>query len=147
MRVFLLSAFTGLCALSLFTTPYRAQHKVVVRPQTPPPQVYLGGSTFIPSSVSLTGSSTFTVSVSTTATVPAGVTAVLSLSENNNFNGIHYTISPAQIADVVLTGGGRSDNGQVTFTRFAKHEEWKHLISGNFGTLRECSIRNQCNCH
>jgi hypothetical protein len=113
---FVLTSSAIICVLCLLCSPYKAKANMMTRQQPPPAQVYLGGATFIPPSLILTGTSTYTVSVATTATVPAGVTAVLSLSENNNFNGITYSVAPAQIANVVLTGGGRSDNGQVTFT-------------------------------
>ena len=115
MRMHSLPAVFIVCLLCMIVSPNQAKTEPTAM-QTPPAQVYLGGATFIPPNLTLTGTSTYTVSVATTATAPAGVTAVLSISENNNFGGILYSVAPAQVADVVLTGGGRADNGQATFT-------------------------------
>lgn len=82
-----------------------------------PAQVYLGGVTFSPASVSSGQTSNLRISVATTETVPdAGIRAILSISENSNFGGVAYSVTPAQIAAVPLTGGGRSNIGEVTFT-------------------------------
>lgn len=95
MRLQLFSAGFIVCLLCLIASPNPARTEPTAM-QQPPAQVYLGGATFIPPTLTLTGSSTYTVSVATTATVPAGVTAVLSISENNNFAGIAYSVAPAQ---------------------------------------------------
>jgi hypothetical protein len=113
MRSRILSLITIFSVLALSSVAYGFW----ANPQQVPAQVFLGDAIFSPPSIRSGQSSTLRISVATTETVPTtGIKAVLSLAEVSNFSGITYSITPSQIGDVQLTGGGRSSIGEVTFS-------------------------------
>ena len=80
--------------------------------QDVPAEVSLGGVTWAPTSIPPGNTSKLRVSVATTSTVPTtGIKAILSIYEAQNFGGVSYTMSPAEIAEVVLMGGGGHPSG------------------------------------
>lgn len=84
--------------------------------QDVPAEVYLGGVIFQPSSIP-SGQSTLRVSVATSPSVPTtGIRAILVVTENQNFGGVSYSITPEQTASVTLVGGGRASIGEFTVT-------------------------------
>lgn len=108
------------CVLAALSTGHASRPK----PQEPgPAKVRLGGAVFIPGSLTMTGRSTLTVSVATTASVPSvgadnarAIRAAVSISENNNFSGITYTVTPSRLIEVDLIGGGVSSTAKFEFT-------------------------------
>jgi len=116
-----LPAFTLTAVLCAFVAVFG----YIAWAQEVPRQVYLGGASFNPlSGVSNGQTSALRVSVATTASVPSlgadGATpikAIVSISESQNFGGVGYSVSPStQVGTVPLDGGGRSSNGEFTFT-------------------------------
>lgn len=110
---------TTLCAVTVCASG----HAALTVPQEPgPPNVYLGGAAFVPNNLTRTGTSALKVSVATTPAVPSTgangtspIRAAVQISENNNLNGISYTVSPSQLVEVSLDGAGRSTTAEFQF--------------------------------
>jgi hypothetical protein len=97
--------------------------------------VYIGGAIFSPSSVTLTGNARLIVSVATGAEVPAigvdnntPIRAVVQIIENSNVGGISYSVSPARLEEVALTGGGVSSRLEFTFTMSSQNTNGGTLV-------------------
>ncbi|MGH9914442.1 MAG: hypothetical protein ACRD63_04030, partial [Pyrinomonadaceae bacterium] len=76
---------------------------------------FLGDAVFSPAQITSGQTSTLRAFVATTSSVPAGIKAILSLSEVSNAKGITYLTTSQEIA-VTLEGHGHLGSGEVTFT-------------------------------
>lgn len=106
------------CLLTVGTTGYT----IWVKAQTSgPPNVFVGGATFVPASTTRTGSAQLIVSIATTPAVPsegvAGgrIRANVQISETNNIGNVSYTILPGQVQEIHLDGGGRATTATFNF--------------------------------